>query len=151
MHFKFDKLGLLKNVEHQFVFIITDTDSDDNEKVKQHLALGTHPALGIEIFYQIGIKINLENHVTAGLWPVRAASDGVNLALISNASAAPAGGCAHGLRCVLAELGEALVRGWDWALQRELPLLQQVSRTTAGHGPNEMEVFFIVLSSHRKR
>ena len=53
---KFDNLGLLKNVEHQFVFIITDTDSDDNERVKQHLALGTHPALSIEIFFQIGIK-----------------------------------------------------------------------------------------------
>ena len=53
---KFDNLGLLKNVEHQFVFIITDTDSNDNGRVKQHLALGTHPALGIEIFFQIGIK-----------------------------------------------------------------------------------------------
>ena len=83
---------------------------------------------------------------------MRAASDGVNLALISNASAAPAGGCAHGLRCVLAELGEALVRGWDWALQRELPLLQQVSRTTAGHGHNEREYsyfFFFIVLSHR--
>ena len=42
--------------KHQFVFIITDTDSNDNERVKQHLALGTHPALGIELFFQIGIK-----------------------------------------------------------------------------------------------
>ena len=80
---------------------------------------------------------------------MRAASDGVNLALISNASAAPAGGCAHGLRCVLAELGEALVRGWDWALQRELPLLQQVSSTTAGHGPSER--FFLLFYHHIER
>ena len=57
MPFKFDKLGLLKNVEHQFAFIITDTDSNDNEKVKQHLALGTDPALGIELFHKIDIKL----------------------------------------------------------------------------------------------
>ena len=63
---------------------------------------------------------------------MRAASDGVNLALITNASTAvPAGGCGPGLGCVLAELGEALVRGWDWALQREVQLIQQVSRRTA--------------------
>ena len=62
---------------------------------------------------------------------MRAAPDGVNLALIHNASAASAGGCDHGLGCVLAELGQALVRGWDWALQQEVPLIQQVSRATA--------------------
>ena len=63
---------------------------------------------------------------------MRAAWDGVNLALIHNASTAvPAGGCDHGLGCVLAELGQALVRGWDWALQQEVPLIQQVSRATA--------------------
>ena len=62
---------------------------------------------------------------------MRAAPDGVNLALITNASTAvPAGGCDHGLGCVLAELGEALVRGWDWALQREVQLIQQVSRVS---------------------
>ena len=62
---------------------------------------------------------------------MRAAPDGVNLALIHNASAtASTGGCDHGLGCVLAELGEALVRGWDWALQQEMQLLQQVSRVS---------------------
>ena len=60
---------------------------------------------------------------------MRAASDGVNLALIHNASAD--GGCDHGLGCVLAELGQAVVRGWDWALQQEVQLIQQVSRATA--------------------
>ena len=59
---------------------------------------------------------------------MRAAPDGVNLALIHNASAS---GCGHGLGCVLAELGQALVRAWDWALQREVQLIQQVSRRTA--------------------
>ena len=54
---------------------------------------------------------------------MRAAPDGVNLALITNASAASTGGCDHGLGCVLAELGEALVRGWDWALQQEMQLI----------------------------
>ena len=82
---------------------------------------------------------------------MRAAPDGVNLALIHNASAASTGGCDPGLGCVLAELGQALVRGWDWALQQEMQLIQQVSRvSTLILIQGEDFSYFIVLS-HRKK